>query len=78
MSDFFFGLPPIEALACGCVVFSSLNHALADLLDPGVKLGHQIGCASLAHDLARIEAVAPRGFARGTRYPEEAMSLLDG
>ena len=24
-----FGLPPIEALACGCVVFSSLNHALA-------------------------------------------------
>ena len=25
-----FGLPPLEALACGCVVFSSLNHALAD------------------------------------------------
>ncbi|HCV57542.1 MAG TPA: glycosyltransferase, partial [Synechococcales bacterium UBA12195] len=23
-----FGLPPIEALACGCVVFSSFNHAL--------------------------------------------------
>jgi hypothetical protein len=51
-----FGLPPIEALASGCVVFSSLNHALADLLDPGVKLGHQIGCGSLAHDLSRIEA----------------------
>jgi hypothetical protein len=51
-----FGLPPIEALASGCVVFSSLNHALADLLDPGVGLGHQIGCGSLAHDLARIEA----------------------
>lgn len=29
-----FGLPPIEALACGCVVFSSFNHALADSLDP--------------------------------------------
>ena len=27
-----FGLPPIEALASGCVVFSSLNHALADTL----------------------------------------------
>jgi hypothetical protein len=27
-----FGLPPLEALACGCVVFSSLNHALADPL----------------------------------------------
>ncbi|MEI8250754.1 MAG: glycosyltransferase, partial [Synechococcus sp. ELA057] len=30
-----FGLPPLEALACGCVVFSSFNHALADTLDPG-------------------------------------------
>ncbi|MFM7675514.1 MAG: glycosyltransferase, partial [Synechococcus sp.] len=30
-----FGLPPLEAMACGCVVFSSLNHALADTLDPG-------------------------------------------
>ncbi|MFZ9462192.1 MAG: glycosyltransferase [Vulcanococcus sp.] len=50
-----FGLPPIEALACGCVVFSSLNHALADLLDPG-HLGHQIGCGSLEADLERIAA----------------------
>ncbi len=52
-----FGLPPLEAMACGCVVFSSLNHALADQLDPGV-LGHQIGCGSLAHDLERIVAAA--------------------
>ena len=50
-----FGLPPLEALACGCVVFSSLNHALADSLDPGV-VGHQIGCGSLEHDLERIQA----------------------
>jgi hypothetical protein len=50
-----FGLPPLEAMACGCVVFSSLNHALADHLDPGV-LGHQIGCGTLAHDVERIEA----------------------
>ena len=48
-----FGLPPIEALACGCIVFSSLNHALADLLDPG-ELGHQIGCGSLEADVERI------------------------
>jgi len=48
-----FGLPPIEALACGCVVFSSLNHALADQLDPG-ELGHQIGCGSLEADVERI------------------------
>jgi len=50
-----FGLPPIEALACGCVVFSSFNHALADTLDPG-ELGHQIGCGSLAADVERIQA----------------------
>ena len=50
-----FGLPPIEALACGCVVFSSLNHALADNLDPGV-LGHQLGSGTLAADLERISA----------------------
>nr|WP_254216880.1 glycosyltransferase family 1 protein [Synechococcus sp. CCY 9618] len=50
-----FGLPPIEALACGCVVFSSLNHALADQLDPGL-VGHQIGCGSLENDLERISA----------------------
>jgi hypothetical protein len=50
-----FGLPPLEALASGCVVFSSLNHALADSLDPG-PVGHQIGCGSLAADLERITA----------------------
>jgi hypothetical protein len=50
-----FGLPPIEALASGCVVFSSLNHALADTLDPGL-VGHQIGAGTLAADLDRISA----------------------
>ena len=50
-----FGLPPLEAMACGCVVFSSLNHALADTLTPG-ELGYQLGCGSLAHDLERIVA----------------------
>jgi glycosyltransferase involved in cell wall biosynthesis len=50
-----FGLPPLEALACGCVLFSSFNHALADTLDPGL-LGHQIGCGSLEADLERIGA----------------------
>ncbi|MEB3323953.1 MAG: glycosyltransferase [Cyanobacteriota bacterium] len=50
-----FGLPPLEALACGCVVFSSLNHALADTLDPGL-VGHQIGFGSLAADVERIVA----------------------
>ena len=52
-----FGLPPLEAMACGCVVFSSLNHALADTLTPG-EFGHQLGCGSLAHDVERIVAAA--------------------
>ena len=50
-----FGLPPLEALASGCVLFSSFNHALADSLDPG-HLGHQIGCGTLPADLERIAA----------------------
>ena len=41
-----FNLPSIEVLACGCVVFSSFNHALADSLDPG-RLGHQLGFGTL-------------------------------
>jgi hypothetical protein len=48
-----FGLPPIEALASGCVVFTSFNHALADLLTPE-QTAYQIGCGSLAYDLHRI------------------------
>jgi hypothetical protein len=69
-----FGLPPIEALACGCVVFSSLNHALADTLDPGV-LGHQIGCGTLASDVERIEA-AVRDPAAWQGEPERLAALL--
>jgi hypothetical protein len=50
-----FGLPPLEALACGCVLFSSFNHALADTLDLGDS-AHQIGAGSLAADVERIAA----------------------
>ena len=49
-----FGLPPLEALACGCAVFSSLNHALADYGDPGHTV-HQIGCGRLCFDVERIK-----------------------
>ena len=50
-----FGLPPVEAMACGCIVFSSLNHALSDVLTPG-EIGHQIGYSSLSNDIDRITA----------------------
>ncbi|MFN9692670.1 MAG: glycosyltransferase [Synechococcaceae cyanobacterium] len=68
-----FGLPPIEALACGCVVFSSLNHALADHLEPGL-LGHQIGFGTMAADLDRIAAAVadPQGW----RPPAEQLQTL--
>ena len=49
-----FGLPPLEALACGCQVFSSLNHGLSDYLDPGFNC-QKIAGYSLEYDLQRIE-----------------------
>jgi hypothetical protein len=70
-----FGLPPIEALACGCVVFSSLNHALADTLDPGV-LGHQIGFGTLAADVERITA-AVRDPSAWQSDPQRLEALLE-
>jgi len=71
-----FGLPPLEAMACGCVVFSSLNHALADHGDPG-RMVHQIGCGRLAFDVRRIQDAVrdPAGW----RPPAAALNaLLDG
>jgi len=51
-----FGLPPLEALACGCEVFSSVNHGLSDFLDPGFNC-HKIAGYSLEYDLHRIAQV---------------------
>ena len=68
-----FGLPPLEAMACGCVVFSSLNHALADHGDPG-RMVHQIGCGRLAFDVRRIQAAVrdPAGW----RPPAAALNAV--
>jgi len=69
-----FGLPPLEALACGCVVFTSFNHALSDNLDPGI-LAHQIGFGSLEADLDRIESAVndPEVWAA---HPDALRALL--
>ena len=48
-----FGLPPMEALACGCQVFSSVNGALADYLDPGFNC-HKIAGHSKEYDVQHI------------------------
>jgi len=51
-----FGLPPMEAMASGCHVFSSVNHALSDYLDPGFN-AHKIANYSSGYDVQRIMAV---------------------
>jgi Glycosyl transferases group 1 len=48
-----FGLPPMEAMASGCHVFSSVNHALSDYLDPGFNC-HKIAGYSTGYDVQRI------------------------
>lgn len=48
-----FGLQPMEALACGCHVFSSVNGGLSDYLDPGFNC-HKIAGYSKEYDLQRI------------------------
>ncbi|WP_448564869.1 glycosyltransferase [Trichothermofontia sp.] len=48
-----FGLQPLEAMACGCHVFSSVNHGLSDYFDPGFN-GEKIAGYSLTYDRHRI------------------------
>lgn len=48
-----FGLQPLEALACGCQVFSSINGGLSDYLDPGFNC-YKIAGYSKGYDVKRI------------------------
>ncbi|MBD2209090.1 glycosyltransferase [Nostoc linckia FACHB-104] len=48
-----FGLQPMEALACGCQVFSSVNGGLSDYLDPGFNC-YKIAAYSQEFDVHRI------------------------
>ncbi len=48
-----FGLQPMEALACGCQVFSSVNHGLSDYLDPAFNC-YKIAGYSQEFDQQRI------------------------
>lgn len=77
------GLPPLEALACGCTVFSSLNDGLADYLDPGFNC-QQLRVYAGAHDLARVLAAvrewcddeATRSRIEATLAPYQRRSVL--
>ncbi|MBE9045726.1 glycosyltransferase [Pleurocapsales cyanobacterium LEGE 10410] len=64
-----FGLPPLEALACGCQVFSSLNHGLSDYLDPGFNC-QKIAGYSLEYDLQRIE----QAISQPRKFPESLLA----
>lgn len=48
-----FGLQPMEALTCGCQVFSSINGGLSDYLDPGFNC-YKIAGYSKEYDVQRI------------------------
>lgn len=49
-----FGLQPLEAIACGCQVFSSLNGGLSDYLDPGFN-SQKIAGYSTKFDVVRVQ-----------------------
>ena len=51
-----FGLQPLEALACGCQVFSSVNGGLSDYLDPGFNC-YKIAAYSKEYDVQRLVQV---------------------
>ncbi|UKO99905.1 glycosyltransferase [Nostoc sp. UHCC 0870] len=51
-----FGLQPMEAMACGCQVFSSINGGLSDYLDPGFNC-YKIAGYSQEYDVQRVMKV---------------------
>ncbi len=67
-----FGLQPLEALACGCQVFSSVNGGLSDYLDPGFN-SYKIAGYSVEYDLQRILRV----IQTSTPSPDVEMLLAE-
>lgn len=59
-----FGLQPMEAMACGCQVFSSLNGGLSDYLDPGFNC-YKIAGYSQSFDVQRICKMMQSGQTEG-------------
>ncbi|MBE9158567.1 glycosyltransferase [Nodosilinea sp. LEGE 06152] len=74
-----FGLPPMEAMACGCQVFTSVNGALADYLDPGFNC-YKIGVYSAGYDcdriLAALQTANPLAMTPEELIPYRADALL--
>ncbi|MGB7441067.1 MAG: glycosyltransferase [Coleofasciculaceae cyanobacterium] len=66
-----FGLQPLEALACGCQVFSSINGGLSDYLDPGFNC-YKIAGYSQEYDVERIIKVV--NGSNLTKFPEQVLA----
>ena len=64
-------------MASGCVVFTSFNHALADLLTPD-QTAYQIGCGSFAYDLHRIKLAikSPQDWRAPEAQVDEIITLV--
>lgn len=75
-----FGLPPMEAMACGCQVFSSVNSALADYLDPGFNC-YKIAGYSQSWDVERIltalKTPTPLGLSEQDLQPYRQDAILE-
>ncbi|KZL48309.1 glycosyltransferase [Nodularia spumigena CENA596] len=63
-----FGLQPMEALACGCQVFSSVNGGLSDYLDPGFNC-YKIAGYSKEYDVQRV--IKALRYSQTIQLPEE-------
>jgi glycosyltransferase involved in cell wall biosynthesis len=74
-----FGFQPLEALMCGCAVFSNLHGGLADYLEPEMN-AFKLESYSLQYDVARVLKVLEDGWTNSdsdvaglrTEYSEEA------
>lgn len=73
-----FGLPPLEAMACGTAVLTSQNSAMAEvcgdaalLIDPHQEEDITEGLACLLQDAQRREAMRRAGLARAQEYSWE-------
>jgi glycosyltransferase involved in cell wall biosynthesis len=70
-----FGLPPVEAMACGCPVLSSARGGLeevigdaAAILDPECTADIQAQLTRLAGDLHALEKLRVKGLAQAAKF----------